>query len=246
MNIAIFGATGMVGQGALRECLLDPEVRRIFSIGRSPTGTQHPKLQEIVRKDLFHYAELEGQLAGFDACFYCLGASSSGMNEADYTRITHDIALAAAEALVRLNPQMTFVFVSGAGADSTERGRVMWARVKGKTENALLRLPYKAVYVFRPGIIQPLHGIRSKTAGYRAFYAISGPLLPIARRLFPNYVVSTEQLGRAMLTAAKRGGPTAILDVPDIRALSKGDPPSASRSRSYKSDPAAPAGKPDP
>jgi uncharacterized protein YbjT (DUF2867 family) len=198
-------------------------------MGRNSTGTQHAKLQEIVRNDLFHYADLENQLAGFDACFYCLGVSSSGMNEADYTRVTHDIALAAGEALVRRNPQLTFVFVSGAGADSTEHGRVMWARVKGKTENALRRLPCKAVYIFRPGIIQPLYGIRSKTAAYRIFYAISGPLLPVARRLFPNYVLSTEQIGRAMLAAAKRGGPKAILEAPDIRALSLADPRLAAR-----------------
>src|SRR5262249_27871209 len=139
MNILIFGATGMVGQGVLCECLLDIDVHHVLAVGRTPTGAQHSKLAEIVRKDLFSYAEIENQLTGFDACFFCLGVSSSGMNEADYTRITHDIAVAAAQTLARLNRQMTFIFVSGAGADSTERGRVMWARVKGKTENALLR-----------------------------------------------------------------------------------------------------------
>jgi uncharacterized protein YbjT (DUF2867 family) len=220
MNILIFGATGMVGQGVLRECVLDPGVDRVLTVGRAPTGVQHAKLQEIVRKDLFDYADIESHLAAFDACFFCLGVSSTGMSEADYTRITQDIAVAAAQTLSRLNLQMTFVFVSGAGADSTERGRVMWARVKGKTENALLRLPFKAVYVFRPGIIQPLHGIQSKTAGYRLFYALAKPLLPIARGLFPNYVLSTEQIGRAMLAAAKHGAPKPILDAPDIRALS--------------------------
>jgi uncharacterized protein YbjT (DUF2867 family) len=220
MNILIFGATGMVGTGALRECLLDSEVERVLTLGRAPTGTKHSKLAEIVRKDLLDYAGIENQLAGFDACFFCLGVSSSGMNEADYTRITHDIALAAASALLRLNPQMTFIFVSGAGADRTERGRVMWARVKGKTENALLRLPFKAVYVFRPGIIEPLHGIQSRTAGYRLFYAVAKPLLPIARRLFRNYVLTTEQIGRAMLAAAKRGAAKPILEARDIRALS--------------------------
>jgi uncharacterized protein YbjT (DUF2867 family) len=220
MNILIFGATGMVGKGVLRECLLDSDVERVLTVGRAPTGTKHSKLTEMVRKDLFDYAEIENQLAGFDACFFCLGISSAGMNEADYSRITHDMALAAAAALLRLNPEMTFIFVSGAGADSTERGRVMWARVKGKTENALLRLPFKAVYVFRPGIIQPLHGIQSKTPGYRLVYAVAKPLLPIARRLFPNYVLTTEQIGRAMLAAAKRGAAKPILDAPDIRALS--------------------------
>jgi len=219
MNILIFGATGMVGQGVLRECLLEPNVPRVLAIGRTPTGTQHPKLQEIARKELFSYTDIENQLTGLDACFFCLGVTSSGINESDYTRITHDIALAAAETLVRLNPQMTFVFVSGAGADSTERGRVMWARVKGKTENDLRRLPFKAVYVFRPGIIQPLHDIQSKTAGYRLFYKLAKPLLPIARRLFPNYVLTTEQIGRAMLAAARHGSSKPILAAPDIRAL---------------------------
>lgn len=220
MNIAIFGATGMVGQGVLRECLLDSSVQRVLTVGRTPAGAQHPKLTEIVRKDLFNYADIENRLSGFDACFFCLGVASSGMSEADYSRITHDIPVAAAETLVRLNPQMTFVFVSGAGADSSERGRVMWARVKGKTENALRRLPFKAVYVFRPGIIQPLHGIQSKTAAYRLFYAIAKPLLPIARRIFPNYVLTTEQIGLAMLSAARRGAPKHVLAAPDIRALS--------------------------
>jgi len=221
MNIVLFGATGMIGQGVLRECLRDPDVQLVQSVGRTPTGTQNPKLKEVIRKDLFDYAEVESQLRGFDACFFCLGVSSSGMNEADYTRITHDIALAAAQTLVRLNHQMTFVFVSGAGSDSSERGRVMWARVKGKTENALFALPFKAVYAFRPGIIQPLHGIQSKTAGYRLFYAFTLPVLPIARSLFPNQVLSTEQIGCAMLIAAKHGVSKRVLESPDIRALSR-------------------------
>jgi uncharacterized protein YbjT (DUF2867 family) len=220
MNILIFGATGMVGQGVLRECLLDPAVQLLQTIGRAPTGAQNPKLKEIVRKDLFDYAEIENQLTGFDACFFCLGVSSTGMSEADYTRITYNLAVASAQTLARLNPQMTFVFVSGAGADSTERGRVMWARIKGKTENALLRLPFKAVYVFRPGVIQPLQGIQSKTPAYRLLYAVAKPLLSIARRLFPNYVLTTEQIGRAMLAAARSGAPKPILDPPLIRTLS--------------------------
>ena len=221
MNILIFGATGMVGQGVLRECLLDPGVHYVRTVGRAATGTQHAKLQEIVRKDLFDYADIEAQLNGFDACFFCLGVASSGMNEADYTRITHDMALAAAQTLARLSPQMTFVFVSGAGTDSSERGRIMWARVKGKTENALLRLPFKAAYMFRPGFIQPLHGIQSRTPLYRLFYTFTAPVLPLLRRIFPNQVLTTEQIGRAMLLAAKHGAPKPILEVSDIRALSE-------------------------
>jgi uncharacterized protein YbjT (DUF2867 family) len=220
MNVLIFGATGMVGQGVLRECLLDADVRLVSTLGRTPTGLQNAKLREIVHRDLFHYESIEAQLYDFDACFFCLGVSSTGMNEADYTRITHDIALAASQTLSRLNPQMTLVFVSGAGSDRTEQGRIMWARVKGKTENTLLRQPFKAVYIFRPSIIQPLQGIQSKTSSYRIFYTLSKPVLPLMRRLFPNTVLTTEQIGRAMLAVVKRGAPKPILEAPDIRVLS--------------------------
>ena len=219
MKVLLFGSTGMVGQGALRECLLDPDVQLVEAIGRTPTGVQNSKLREIVRQDLFDYAPIEGQLSGFDACFFCLGVTSSGMPESDYYRVTCQLTLAAAGTLVRLNPQMTFVFVSGAGTDSSERGRSMWARVKGKTENALLRLPFKAAYMFRPGFIQPLHGIRSKTPLYRHFYTITKPILPLLRSLLPNQILTTEELGRAMLIAAKRGAPKSVLETRDIRAL---------------------------
>jgi uncharacterized protein YbjT (DUF2867 family) len=163
MNVILFGATGMVGQGVLRECLLDSDVQQILSIVRTPSGQQHPKLRELVHTNFFDYSAMEPQLTGCGACFFCLGVSSAGMDEAKYTQLTYDLTLAAASTLARLNPSMTFLYVSGAGTDSTERGRTMWARVKGKTENALLKLPFRAAYMFRPGIIQPLHGIRSKT-----------------------------------------------------------------------------------
>ena len=218
MNVLIFGATGMVGQGVLRECLLDAGVERVVTIGRTPTGAQHPKLREIVHPDLWHYDSIQGDLAGFDACFFCLGVASAGMAEADYERITYGIALAAAEVLARLNPQMTFVYVSGAGTDSSERGRAMWARIKGKTENALMRLPFQAAYMFRPGIIQPLHGIKSKTRLYRTLYVFAKPLLPVLRWALPNQVLTTEQIGRAMLAVARNGAPTRILEARDIRA----------------------------
>jgi uncharacterized protein YbjT (DUF2867 family) len=219
MNVLLFGATGMVGQGVLRECLLDPDVQRLVTIGRTPSGAQHPKLQQIVHRDLWHYAEIERDLSGFDACFFCLGVSSAGMKEEEYARITYGITLAAAETLSRLNPRMTFIYVSGAGTDSTEKGRSMWARVKGKTENALLRLPFAGAYMFRPGMIQPLHGIKPKTTWYRVLYDVLGPLLPLLRRVFPNQVLTTEEVGRAMLDAARRGYRKPILDVRDIRAV---------------------------
>lgn len=222
MNVLIFGATGMIGQGVLRECLLDSGVVRVQTVGRTATGVQNPKLREIVHADLSSYASIEAQLSGFDACFFCLGVSSAGMREADYERVTYRITLAAAETLVRVNPGMTFVYVSGVGTDSSERGRMMWARVKGKTENALLRLPFKAAYMFRPGAIQPLHGVRSKTAAYRVLYSLTAPLLPVLRRIMPGLILTTDQIGRAMLIVARRGAPKPILESRDISALAPG------------------------
>jgi uncharacterized protein YbjT (DUF2867 family) len=219
MNVLIFGATGMVGQGVLRECLQDSGVSLVKTIGRSATGIENPKLHEIVHKDLWSYSALEPELTNLDACFFCLGVTSAGMSETDYERVTYDIPLAAAQTLCRLNPQMTFIYVSGAGADSSEKGRIMWARIKGKAENALRRLPFKAVYSFRPGFIQPLHGIQSRTTAYRILYNLSGPLLPLLRRAFPGYVLTTETIGRAMLHAARSGAPKPVLESQDINAL---------------------------
>jgi uncharacterized protein YbjT (DUF2867 family) len=216
MKVLIFGATGMVGQGVLRECLRAPDVELAVTCGRTATGVQNPKLREIVQKDLLSYAAIERKLAGFDACFFTLGVSSTGMKEADYARTTYDLTLAAAEALSRLNPGMTFIYVSGAGTDSTEQGRVMWARVKGRTENALLRLPFKA-FMFRPGLIEPLDGIRSRTPIYRIIYGVFKPLLPLLRRAFPNQVVSTRDIGQAMLAVARHGYAKRILETKDIR-----------------------------
>jgi uncharacterized protein YbjT (DUF2867 family) len=221
MNVLIFGATGMVGQGVLRECLLDASVQLVRTVGRTAAGAQNPKLRDVVRQDLFHYEAIEASLRGFDACFFCLGVTSSGKAEADYDRVTYGITMAAAETLCRLNPQMTFIYVSGAGTDSSERGRTMWARVKGKTENALLRLPFAAAYMFRPGIIEPLDGIRSKTNVYQIFYTLGKPLLPVIRLLFPNQIVTTRQIGRAMLTVARNGWPKRVLEIGDIRAAAQ-------------------------
>jgi uncharacterized protein YbjT (DUF2867 family) len=218
MNVLLFGASGMVGQGVLRECLLDSGVARVTAIGRRASGTNHSKLRDLVHRDLWNYADIEKELTGLDACFFCLGVTSAGMKEADYERVTYGIAAAAAETLARLNPRMTFVFVSGAGSDGSEKGRVMWARIKGKAENAILRLPFKG-YVFRPGAIQPLHGIRSRTTAYRVGYAAMKPLIPLLRWAFPGSILTTEQIGRAMLRVARSGAPKRILESRDISAL---------------------------
>lgn len=219
MNIIIFGATGMVGQGVLRECLLDAGVQRVLVIGRTATGQRHGKLRELIHKDFMDFSAIEGQLAGYDACFFCLGVSSVGMAEPEYRRITHDFTLAAAQALVRRNPTMTFIYVSGAGTDSTGRGRSMWARVKGQTENALLRLPFKAAYMFRPGYIHPLHGITSKTRLFRALIRAVSLLYPLLKALIPRQVTTTEQIGRAMIKVARQGYPKPVLESSDINVL---------------------------
>jgi uncharacterized protein YbjT (DUF2867 family) len=199
MKVILFGATGMVGQGVLRECLLDREVERVLTVVRRATGQRHSKLVELVHGNFFDFSAIEPQLSGYDACLFCLGVSSAGMSEDAYRRVTYDITLEAANTLVRRNAAMTFIYVSGAGTDSSEQGRTMWARVKGQTEDALLRLRFNAAYMFRPGFIQPLHGISSRTRAYR--------------------VLTTEQVGRAMLRAAKQGAPKAVLEAPDIIAL---------------------------
>jgi uncharacterized protein YbjT (DUF2867 family) len=221
VKVILFGATGMVGQGVLRECLLDAGVERVLAVGRSPSGARHGKVSDLVVPDVGDLAAHAAELTGFDACFFCLGVSSAGMSEADYRRITKDLTLSAAALLARANPAMVFVYVSGAGTDSTERGRSMWARVKGETENALLRLPFAAAYMFRPGFIQPLHGIRSHTRAYRALYAVLSPLFPLWNAILPDHVTTTERVGRAMLAVARLRPPTAVLEARDINALAR-------------------------
>jgi uncharacterized protein YbjT (DUF2867 family) len=219
MKVILFGATGMVGQGVLRECLLDADVESVLAIGRSPTGQRHVKLREIVHDDFLDYSAIESELTGYDACFFCLGVSSVGMNEERYRHLTYDITLAAARTLARLNPQMVFVYVTGRGTDSTEKGSLMWARVKGKTENDLLKLPFKAAYMFRPAGIQPLHGIRSKTGWVQAIYVGAAPLLSLLNRVAPKYMTTTEQVGRAMIGVARDGFPRPVLESEDINAI---------------------------
>ena len=219
MKVILFGATGMVGQGVLRECLLDAGVESVLAVGRSPGGQQHAKLREVLHDNFFVFAAIESQLAGYDACFFCLGVSSLGMDEARYRHLTYDITMAAATMLAKLNPQMVFIYVTGQGTDSTEQGRLMWARVKGKTENDLLKLPFKAAYMFRPAGIQPLHGVRSKTTWVQTIYVVTAPLLSLLNRVAPNYMTTTEQLGRAMIRVARDGYPKPVLESEDINRL---------------------------
>jgi len=217
MKVLVLGATGMVGRGVLRESLLDPDVEKVITVGRSPAGDPDPKLKEILSVSFEDFSSIEHELEGVDACFFCLGVSSAGMKEAEYYRITYGFTLSAAKMLSRMHPGMTFIYVSGQGTDSTQTGRVMWARVKGKTENALLQLPLNA-FMFRPAIIEPLDGIRSRTTSYRIGYMLLKPLLPLLRWAFPNQVLTTRDIGRAMLAVARRGYPRHILETADIRA----------------------------
>ena len=219
MKVILFGATGMVGQGVLRECLVDAGVERVLVVGRSPTGVQHAKLHEVLHDNFTDFSKIESQLRGYDACFFRLGVSSVGMEAERYRHLTYDVTMAAANTLVRLNPGMVFTYVTGRSTDSTEQGPVRWARVKGKTENDLLKLPFKAAYMFRPAGIQPLHGVRSKTAWVQAIYVVAAPLLSYLARTAPKYMTTSEQLGRAMIKVARDGYPKPVLESEDINAI---------------------------
>ena len=219
MKVILFGATGMVGQGVLRECLVATGVTSVLVVGRGPTGQAHPKLREIVHDNFTDFSKIESELTGYDACFFCLGVSSIGMDEARYRHLTYDITLAAATVLSRLNPGMVFTYVTGSGTDSTEQGKQMWARVKGKTENDLLKLPFKAAYMFRPAGIQPLHGVRSKTGWVNAIYVVTAPLLSYLVLAAPKYMTTSEQIGRAMIKVARDGYLKPVLESEDINAI---------------------------
>ena len=219
MKAILFGATGMVGSGVLHACLEDLRVERVVSVGRSRSGMRHAKLHEVLLPDVFDLEGMRSQLRDAHACFFCAGVSAAGMSEADYHRLTFDLTLTAARTVLAESPDVVFCYVSGAGTDSSEKGRFMWARVKGKTENALLAMPFRAAFMFRPGYIQPMDGVRSRTRLYRLAYAVTGPLFPLIRRLAPNQVTTSRALGRAMIEAAERGYPRPILEVGDINAL---------------------------
>jgi uncharacterized protein YbjT (DUF2867 family) len=214
--VLLFGATGMVGQGALRECLLDGRIDDVLVVGRTPTGRTAPKLREITRPDLHDLTPVADQLSEMDACLFCLGVSSAGLNEAAYRRVTYDLTIATARLLYQRRPELRFAYVSGQGTDT--RGRAMWARVKGETEDTLLALSPQT-YMLRPGFIQPQHGVRSKTQLYSIVYGVTAPLFPLLRRAFPGAVTTTERLGRAMVAIAADGAPKRILETRDINAI---------------------------
>ncbi len=210
----------MVGQSVLRECLLDPQINQVLSIGRTASTQSHQKFHEHVLKDITDLSALTDELSSIDACFFCLGVSSVGMSEEKYQAITYDLTMNIATTLVNIQPKMTFVYVTGASTDSTEKGSSMWARVKGKTENALLKLPFKSAFMFRPGAILPKNGVKSKTKLYQTFIVILSPIFPLLQKWFPNAVIDSEQIGRAMISVARAGYPKAILESTDIRDAS--------------------------
>jgi uncharacterized protein YbjT (DUF2867 family) len=220
ISAIITGATGMVGEGVLHECLLHPDVERVLVINRKPCGVTHSKLKEIVHSNFHDISSVASQLQGYNACFFCLGVSSIGLNEEQYQKLTYDLTIHVAETLARLNPEMIFCYVSGSGTDSTEKGRSMWARVKGKTENRLMKLPFKKAYMFRPGYMQPTKGMKNTLKGYAAFTW----LYPVLRKLFPGFVSTLKEVGLAMINTVGKGYEKQVLEVKDIVTLSSRQP----------------------
>jgi uncharacterized protein YbjT (DUF2867 family) len=216
VKVILFGATGMIGAGTLLECFADPRVERVLAVVRKPTGVGHAKLEEVIHPDFYDYTALQPRWPEFDACLFCLGVTSVGMDEASYRHVTFDLTTAAARSMAAVNARLVFCYVSGAGTDGSARGRVMWARVKGETENALLALPFRGAYMFRPGYIQPMKGVRSSTRWYQAVYDVVGPLYPLLRRVAPGSVTNTATLGRALIQVAASGYPTHVLEGRDI------------------------------
>jgi len=208
----------MVGKGVLLECLESPYVESVLVINRHSIGMKHQKLKEIIHTDFFDLSAIKEHLTGYNTCFFCLGVSAAGLSEEEYHRITYDLTLNFAQTILNLNPQLTFCYVSGAGTDSREKSRMMWARVKGKTENTLLTLPFKAAYMLRPAFIQPMKGIRSKTRIYNVFYSIVKPFYPVLKS-FTKIVTNTEKLGKAMINAVIMNYDKKILDNADINNI---------------------------
>jgi len=217
IRVIITGTTGMVGEGALHDCLLHEDVEQVLAINRKNCGISHPKLKEIIHADFFDFSSIENQLQNYNACFFCLGVSSIGMNEETYTKLSYTLTMHVAQTLSRLNTDMTFCYISGAHTDSSEKGRSMWARVKGKTENDLMKLPFKKTYMFRPGYMQPTKGMKNTLK----YYKYVSWMYPMWRIFFPSFVSTLSELGLAMINAAAKGYDKSILEVKDIINLSK-------------------------
>jgi len=217
INAIIFGATGMVGEGVLHICLNHPNVESVLAVTRRPTDITHPKLKEVIHKDFYDYSAIELQLRGYNACYFCLGVTSVGKNEDEYTRSTYELTMRAARTLSRLNPGMMFCYVSGSGTDGTEQGRIMWARVKGKTENELRKLPFKASYAFRPGFIKPIKGLKR----VHALSTLLGKAYPLLKVLFPGFVCTLHDLGMAMINITLVGYSKPFLENKDIELVAR-------------------------
>lgn len=219
MKVVLFGGTGMIGSGALLECLDHPDVEKVLVVGRRSCGVVHEKVEELLHADFLDYSDVHERFRGYDACLFCLGVSAAGMSEAEYSRFTYDFAMAAARALRALSPELTFCYISATGADSAEKSRIMWARVRGRLENDLLAMEGGPTWIFRPGYIQPMKGVTSRTKLYNAIYVVLGPLYPLLNRVAPNHVTSTDRLGLALIRAARDGAPLTHLENRDINAL---------------------------
>lgn len=219
MKVVITGSTGMVGKGVLLVCLEDPRINEVLIINRSSLNMNHPKLKELLLEDFSKIAQFQSQLNNYDACYFCMGTSSVGMSEEDYTAITYDLTINFANVFIAASPNSSFIYVSGTGTDSSEKGKTMWARVKGKTENTLLAMPFKSAFMFRPGFIQPMRGIKSKTKLYQMFYTISTPIYPLLKLIFPKTLINTDQIGLAMITLIDKGSDKKWFENKDINAV---------------------------
>lgn len=226
MRVILFGATGMVGGGALIECLEDARVSSVLVVGRSSTGIKHAKLEELLHDNFLDFSAIESRFASYDACFYCVGVSAVGISDEKYVRLTYDFAVAAADALARANAAMTFCFISAAGAETSGNSRLLWVRTKGRAEVAVSALAFSAVYVLRPGFIRPMKGVRSRTTAYQIIYTATGPIIPLLQRLFPNSITTTVNIGRALIElanpqSAKRGATRRTLTSAEINELAR-------------------------
>ncbi|EKA7411171.1 epimerase [Vibrio parahaemolyticus] len=221
MKVIIFGATGMVGRATLRECLNANDVTEVLAIGRSKLEVEHPKLDSLILDDMFNYEGLTNRLSQFDACLFCLGTSISSSTEEEYLNLNQTLPLTVAKAMSEANPDMSFVYISGKGTDSSETGKVAWARIKGKTENDLLKMPFKAVYLLRPALIIPMNGEESQETTYRLLYRYTGWLMRLVRGAFPSMITDSEKVGTAILNLLRRGESSVVVENQDINLIVK-------------------------